>query len=552
MSKILINGQFGRNTPAQLADSVDINGGEIYAADLAALQGYADISVLTVGQLGFAADTGITYQFTAINNPPTTPHTLIQFGAGSSVVTFNLDPSLTSPDDPYILGTNGEDVLSVNWDNFDSESGNDPVEPGVITAFIYLPNANSPALTTSTSNGNTAVDIASTIPPTKKIQIVGNRESILSDTSTQQSKVIITFSDQGGLLNNRSLSNLYAVTNFDGGCLIQSPIRFSYDLQYGGSVGGSTTQWQYNAPNIFFGGAGSNYDGWLNDPEQNSDGQLGRYSINQNQSDAFNAANSPSASNPVATIADISSSASVAKEESSKTTSPQFYSGMEIATTGQTAFTISGIPVSEDSFSLYLNGQKCSVGTDYARSGSNITWISPIVLDSTSCELIAMYNFPSSGISYQSTTISITPAQWSAPTASSPTVSARLVKIGKFVVMDIDDWFAFGDGTEGVITTLSGVIPPDYRPSASKAGHAILRCFRFGNGPDAVGGLITVGNDGIITAQYISTVLTGIVDAPGGTGANVTIKDNGEIDLFQTIAGQGFGFYSTTVTWIQS
>jgi hypothetical protein len=80
---ILIDDTFGRNSSAQLANSDDIQGGDIFAANLAALQGNTDLNVLTVGQWGTALDTGKKYTLTTKNNGSPTPHVWTEFIGGS-------------------------------------------------------------------------------------------------------------------------------------------------------------------------------------------------------------------------------------------------------------------------------------------------------------------------------------------------------------------------------------------------------------------------------------------------------------------------------------
>ena len=69
-----------------LADGSQIIGAPIVAADLTALQNYnVKLSTMRAGQWAYALNTGKTYQYTVIANPPTTPHTLVEFSTSSGV-----------------------------------------------------------------------------------------------------------------------------------------------------------------------------------------------------------------------------------------------------------------------------------------------------------------------------------------------------------------------------------------------------------------------------------------------------------------------------------
>jgi hypothetical protein len=201
---------------------------------------------------------------------------LLTGSSDTTTVVYVLDPSLTSPDNPYIAYSNGEDVIRILeniGDNYDNYNTNDE-QTGGISAFIYLPNQDSPEKTTGTSNGRTALEIALSLPNTKRIQIYGNRES------SYDQRLVLTFSNQGAIEFGRNLSDLYTLSNgFDGTVIIQKPIRNAITVTYGGN--GLETQWQYDYPVSFFGN--DQYDGWGNNPHLNSDGALARYSLTQNQ-----------------------------------------------------------------------------------------------------------------------------------------------------------------------------------------------------------------------------------------------------------------------------
>lgn len=72
-------------------------------------------------------------------------------------------------------------------------------------------------------------------------------------------------------------------------------------------------------------------------------------------------------------------------------------------TNGQTAFTLSDTPISDDAFNLYFNGQLVNKGLYYSRSGTSLTWLDPVI-DSqtitlkTTDELVAVYNFVGGGV----------------------------------------------------------------------------------------------------------------------------------------------------------
>lgn len=66
---------------------------------------------------------------------------------------------------------------------------------------------------------------------------------------------------------------------------------------------------------------------------------------------------------------------------------------LNVAGDGQTAFTLSSLPVSNDAFALYLNGQLRLRGTDYTQSGTTLTWLDPGSLTLvTTDDLVARYN----------------------------------------------------------------------------------------------------------------------------------------------------------------
>lgn len=66
---------------------------------------------------------------------------------------------------------------------------------------------------------------------------------------------------------------------------------------------------------------------------------------------------------------------------------------------GQTAFTLSTTPISDEAFALYLNGQLRTITTDYTRAGTALTWTDPGGLTlKTTDELKARYNATSSAI----------------------------------------------------------------------------------------------------------------------------------------------------------
>jgi len=62
-------------------------------------------------------------------------------------------------------------------------------------------------------------------------------------------------------------------------------------------------------------------------------------------------------------------------------------------TNGQTVFVLSQLSIGTASFSLYLNGQLRSRGTDYTQSGTVLTWLDPdgFTLLNTD-DLTAQYN----------------------------------------------------------------------------------------------------------------------------------------------------------------
>ncbi|MDO8240698.1 MAG: hypothetical protein Q7T51_01820 [Candidatus Moranbacteria bacterium] len=195
---------------------------------------------------------------------------------------YRLDPSLTSPSNPYIAYSNGEDtieIISGYHESYNSYESNDPAFGG-ISAFIFLPSdRNTPAIATTTSNGNTAQEIEATIPYTHRIKIVGSR-----DTFNSAERLILTFGNDGSIGGGRSLSGLYEDTNgFDGAVIIQNPIRNAITVTYDGPDS-DYGQWQYDYPFAFF--AYENGDGWGNDPSLNSSGWMTRYSLSEAQYNA--------------------------------------------------------------------------------------------------------------------------------------------------------------------------------------------------------------------------------------------------------------------------
>lgn len=64
-----------------------------------------------------------------------------------------------------------------------------------------------------------------------------------------------------------------------------------------------------------------------------------------------------------------------------------------IALDGDTIFALSKVPASDDSFSLYLNGQRRLRGTDFTQVGTVLTWLDPAgVILLTTDEFLAQYN----------------------------------------------------------------------------------------------------------------------------------------------------------------
>jgi hypothetical protein len=71
---------------------------------------------------------------------------------------------------------------------------------------------------------------------------------------------------------------------------------------------------------------------------------------------------------------------------------------LTISSPGQTAFTLSGTPVSNASFALFLNGQLRVRGTDYTQTGTSVTWLDPGGLTLVTADtLIARYNVLNGG-----------------------------------------------------------------------------------------------------------------------------------------------------------
>jgi hypothetical protein len=72
-------------------------------------------------------------------------------------------------------------------------------------------------------------------------------------------------------------------------------------------------------------------------------------------------------------------------------------------TNGQTAFTLSEPPVSDDAFHLYINGQLINLGLYYLRDGTSLIWLNPVIDGQTitlktTDELVANYNFLGGGV----------------------------------------------------------------------------------------------------------------------------------------------------------
>ena len=183
---------------------------------------------------------------------------------------YELDPSLTSPSNPYIAYSHGEDVIKIldegSYDNYDT---NDPQTNGIST-FIFMPNDqnNTPDVTTTTSDGQTAQEVAATLPNTQRILIYGNR----ADNNNE--RLVLIMSENGAYDNGRYLSDMYGDTNgFEGKVIIESPIRNSITMTYGGN--GLMDQWQYDYPISFF--WADNGDGWGNYARLNGDDKLTRY-----------------------------------------------------------------------------------------------------------------------------------------------------------------------------------------------------------------------------------------------------------------------------------
>jgi hypothetical protein len=70
-------------------------------------------------------------------------------------------------------------------------------------------------------------------------------------------------------------------------------------------------------------------------------------------------------------------------------------------TLGQTVFTLSQTPVSNEGLMVYLNGQQRLLTTDYTRTGTTLTWQDPVVAGKTvslktSDKLVAVYNYGAS------------------------------------------------------------------------------------------------------------------------------------------------------------
>jgi hypothetical protein len=77
---------FDSATPSQVTlkdETSNIKGSLLELPDLGAIEGNTKIYELVVGQLMVAQDTGAVYRLVTIGNPPGTPHTVAQIGAGT-------------------------------------------------------------------------------------------------------------------------------------------------------------------------------------------------------------------------------------------------------------------------------------------------------------------------------------------------------------------------------------------------------------------------------------------------------------------------------------
>jgi hypothetical protein len=195
---------------------------------------------------------------------------------------YELDPSLTSPSNPYIAYSHGEDVIRIKEIGLDNHDQNDPLgEEGSVSAFIFMPNddpSSAPDAATITSNGMTAQQVDATLPNTKRIVIYGNRSDAVTTLNT---RLVLVMSSNGAYDGGRLFSEMYpGLTNgFEGKVIIQQPVRNAITMTYGGN--GFQNQWQYDYPISFFGS--DNFDGWGNTPGLNANGQLTRYSLNEQQ-----------------------------------------------------------------------------------------------------------------------------------------------------------------------------------------------------------------------------------------------------------------------------
>jgi len=237
---------------------------------------------------------------------------------------------------------------------------------------------------------------------------------------------------------------------------------------------------------------------------------------------AITGANSPSATNVFATMNNISGSAVTAKKETSNSSSPNYYSGLAILTSGQTAFTISSTPSSEDAFNGWWNGQEILNGVHYTRTGANITWIYSSPLE-TSHTLVFQYNTTASGISY-SETGNVLVTTWTGPTASPPSTNIRLVMIGKKVSLYMEQWSANGNGTLDYISSVSAVIPAAYRPASTTYGMVYTETTKNSVLTYGIGRVLIQSTGVIIVKQDYNSA-----DFNTGSGENFTFKQGPDI-----------------------
>ncbi len=100
-------------------------------------------------------------------------------------------------------------------------------------------------------------------------------------------------------------------------------------------------------------------------------------------SDASNTSFNTTNKTVIGAVNEVKADIPISIVNSSNSSHPNFFAGLQINADGQTAFTISQAPINNQAFKLYLNGQLAIESVDYTLSGTTLTWIGTALVKPT-------------------------------------------------------------------------------------------------------------------------------------------------------------------------